>query len=221
MTVIHVTSWRIAPGRSAEVLDTVAAAREIHRRHGFGPSAWRTVVAGSDPATLWYLLMSSGPAEHFAQMAALDDDPEWQLLHATRIDRADAAAALVSSGLWQTAPDLPEVVIIPSQVAPRGQIVTGYAPMSPAQRALFVSMMPRLTELAERHGMTVGSAEAAVAGDRTGAVSVVVGAPSLPDLGASVAALGADADWQAYQRDLAASPDRPVLTTRTVRQEIL
>ena len=221
MTVFHVTSWRIAPGRAREVAQTAASAREIHHRHGFGASAWRGVVTGGDTANLWYLLMSPDLGEHFAQAEGLEGDAEWQDLLATRIDTADAAATLRSSALWQTVTDLPEVVLIPSPISPRAQLVTGYAPMNPAQRGVFAAMAIRSGELLERQGLTIGFAEAVVAGERTGAVSAVVGAQSLPALGAGLAALGTDHDWAAYQREAAASADRPVLTTRTIRQELV
>jgi hypothetical protein len=221
VTVFHVTSWQVSPGRAREVAQTAAAAREIHRRHGFGASAWRAVVSGGDTATLWYLLMSPGLGEHFALAERLEGDAEWQDLLATRIDTADAAATLRSSALWQTITDLPEVVLIPSQIRPRAQLVTGYAAMNPAQRGVFASMAVRAGELLERQGLTIGFAEAVVAGERTGALSAVVGAQSLPALGAGLAALGTDHDWAAYQQEAAASADRPVLTTRTIRQELI
>jgi hypothetical protein len=221
VTVFFVTSWRIATGRSAEVAETVRTAREIHREHGFGASAWQTVVAGSDPANLWYLLISSGLGDHFAQMDRLQADARWQDLVASRIACADPAASLCSSGLWRSPRDLPEVVIIPSQMAPSAQLVSGFAPMTAAQRTTFTSMVPRLTDLMERHGLTMGFAEAVIAGERTGAVSAVVAAASLVKLGESLEALGADPAWAAYQADVAANPDPPLLTTRTLRQELL
>jgi hypothetical protein len=221
MTVIHVTSWRIAPGRTAEVVENLRTAREIHRRHGFGASAWRTIAAGSDQANLWYLLMSAGPADHFAHMDALTADADWQAFVTEHLDQADAAATNLSTGIWQTTTDLPDLIVLPSGVSPRAQLISGYAPMGPAQRARYREMAVDALDIMDRHGLTVGFAEATVAGERTGSVSAVVGALSLVELGAGLERLAADADWLAYQQASAAHPDRPVLTTRSIRQEIV
>jgi hypothetical protein len=221
VTAFHITSWQTVPGRWAEVFQTVNLAREVHRRHGFGGSAWRTIVSGGDPATLWYLLMSSSIADHFGQMDALTADPEWQELVSSRIDRPDAAATMLSSGLWRTVSDLPDVVLIPSQVAPRAQLISGFAAMNAAQRAAFRTNAPRVVSLVEPYGLNVGFAEAVAAGSRTGEISVVMGAASLVALGQAIDGLAADKEWGAYQAESAADPNRPVLTNRTIRQELI
>lgn len=221
MTVFHVTSWRVAPGRMAEAVANVHAAREIHKRHGFGASAWRTVVAGADPANVWYLLISAGPAEHFANLEALEADTEWGQLVSDHIERPDAAATLLTDGLWQTTNDLPDLVVMASGISPRAQLISGSAPMTPAQRARYRVMAEQAKTIIERNGMTIGFAEAMVAGERTGALSAVVGAGSLADLGAGIERLAADADWITYQMESTSHPDRPTLTTRSIRQEIV
>jgi hypothetical protein len=221
MTVIHTTSWRIALGRTSEVIENLRTAREIHRRHGFGASAWRTIAAGADEANLWYLLMSAGPADHFAQMDALTADAEWQAFVTDHLDHAEAAAAQLSTGIWQTMTDLPDLIVLASGVSPRAQLISGYAPMTSAQRARFRGMALDALEIFDRHGLSVGFAEATAAGERTGAVSAVVGALSLVELGAGLERLETDADWLAYRQESAAHPDTPVLTTRSIRQEIV
>jgi hypothetical protein len=203
------------------VIQTVNMAREIHRRHGFGASAWRTIISGSDQANLWYLLMSAGIGDHFEQMDGLTADPEWQELVATRLDLPDAAATMLTSGLWRTVADLPDLVLIPAQVAPRAQLISGFAPMNGAQRQMFAANAPRVTAILERHGLSVGFAEAVAAGNRTGETSVVMGANSLAELGQALDALAADADWTGYQAEVAAQAERPVLVSRTIRQELV
>ncbi|HEX9258345.1 MAG TPA: hypothetical protein VF855_02330 [Acidimicrobiales bacterium] len=221
MTTIFVTSWQIARGRANDVLAQVATAREIQRRHGFGVSAWRGVVTGGEAADLWYVMISAGIDEHFQQVLALQADAEWQEFVASSIDVADPAATLLSDALWRTSPDLPEVVLIPSKLSPQAQLVTNYAPMGPDQRAFFASSIPHAASILQRHGLHSGFADAMVAGPRTGMVSSVVSAPSLTDLSKGIAALQDDADWLAYQRDMATRRDRPELVSRMIRQEIM
>lgn len=212
MPVVQQSVFEIGQGRHPGFLEAASRARAIQQRHTSGPiAAFQAFIAGPDSSLVTYAIWHQDPAAFGRFADSLNADPEWQAFWAKEnLTAASPVARLVSNVVAMDVPGVESP--LPAQPVPGSIIARASFQPLPGRMGEVLTHVAMWRAIAARLGIVTRATQVAVGGSATGMIVVSTLHPTMSDYVKVLAAVQADAEFQALGQSIngPGSPSTPL-----------